>query len=110
MRYYITGSVADGEYISPYLDSYHKDFKAYIRFFSDPKMQNQVTATGGTVSFKLSPDDYNYYDFGDGTFNATDAYSDAVPNPSALGLAIRSKVILSGVTGAAYFKVTIWGV
>ena len=107
-RYYISGEVADGDFISEDMSaSYDLSQLAFIRFYSD-EFVTQVTPSAGTVDYTQSPDGVNYKTVEEGTFNAADAYLSTRKPPNSSGLAVKGKVTLTGVTGSTHFTAAIW--
>ena len=109
VRYDVTGPVADGDYLTTYMDA---DFSqcelSSIRFFDADGVQ--VTPSAGSVTFSGTPDGVNYRDITDGTFNAADSYAFGRTPPYAEGLMIKAKVALTGITGAESFHAIVWRV
>lgn len=101
---------ADGEYITIDMNQgNHREAElSQIRFFSDVECQNQVTPTAGTIQVVGSPDGFVWFTIENGSFNAADAYNPDRVRPYAQGDMLKAKLILSGVTGAAYFKASMW--
>jgi hypothetical protein len=107
-RYYISGEVADGDFLSEDMSgSYDNTQLAYIIFYSD-EFRTQVTPTGGNISFTLSPDGINFKTVEQGDFSAADTYKPERLQPSAYGLAVKGKVNFQGVTGATHFTACVW--
>lgn len=79
-----------------------------IRFFSDEACTSQVTPTGGTIQVVGSPDGFIWFTIENGEFAASDAYEPSRVRPYAQGDMQKAKLILTGVTGAAYFKASMW--
>ena len=109
-RYFITGEVANGEFVSEEMSgSYEGCQLAFITFYSDEYI-TQSTPTAGTVEFSLSADGFNYKTVSSGSFNAAQAYTDSRTPPNAAGLAVRAKITLSGVNNSTHFKACVWRV
>ena len=109
-RYFISGEVTDGDFVSEEMSgSYANCQMAYIIFYSD-EFVTQATPTGGSVTFTLSPDGNNYRTVDSGTFQADQAYAEGRTPPNANGLAIRGKLNMTGVTGATHFTACVWRV
>ena len=107
-RYYISGEVADGDFISEDMSaSYDSSQLAYIIFYSDAFI-TQTTPTAGTVNYTQTPDSVNFKTVEEGAFNAVDTYLETRLPPNSSGLAVNGKVTLAGVTGATHFTACIW--
>lgn len=107
-RYYISGEVSDGEFVSESMSAnYDKAELSSILFYSD-EFQTVVTPTGGEIVFTMSADGINYRSVDSGTFAAAQAYDPARTAPSGINLAVKAKLLLDGVTGATHFTATIW--
>lgn len=102
--------VADGEYITIDMNQgNHREAEfSQIRFFSDVECQNQVTPTAGTIQVVGSPDSFVWFTIDNGEFAAADVYEPTRTRPYAQGDMLKAKLILNGVTGAAYFKASMW--
>lgn len=102
----IQGTVAVGNFDSGLMDlAFDSAYLGSIRFFDAAGAQ--VTPGAGTVTFTMTPDDVNYQTVQDGTFNAADAYLATRKMPTAYGPAVRARIALAGVTGAASFRATV---
>jgi hypothetical protein len=102
----IQGTVAAASFLSEEMDTAFSDaYLGSIRFFNAAGAQ--VTPSAGTVTFTMTPDDINYQDVRDGVFNAADAYLPSRMMPYAQGPAVRARITLAGVTGAASFRATV---
>lgn len=101
---------ANGEYLTIDMNQgNHREAElSQIRFFSDAECQNQVTPTSGTVQVVGSPDGFVWFTIENGEFAASAAYDSARVRPYAQGDMLKAKLILNGVTGAAYFKASMW--
>ena len=105
--YHIQGAVTDGDFTLQEEMSLGYE-KAYFscKFFSDAAFTTQVTPSAGTVTLTASPDGVNYITVDDGgVIPAATATTTSLA--TALGPMIKAKATLAGVTGAAYFMVTI---
>ena len=105
--FHIQGAVADGAF------TLQEDMplgyeKAYFscKFFSDAAFTIPATPSAGTVTLTGSPDGVNFITVDDGGV-ITAATATTVSLATAIGPMIKAKATLSGVTGAAYFMVTI---
>jgi hypothetical protein len=102
----ISGSVADGSYVSPQMDSaYERIYLGSIRFFDSSGAQ--VTPGAGSVTFEASPDGVNYQSIQGGSFAAADSYISTRTIPSGQGPARRARITLSGITGAQSFVASV---
>lgn len=106
-RFFVIGQVADANFFSEEMNADYKEFYATIAFYSDAELANQVTPSAGTVKLTLTADGDNYLTIDNGQFNAADSYLETRTKPSAVSMAIKAKINLAGVTGAAYFKATL---
>lgn len=107
-RYYISGEVADGQFFSDDMSaSYENAELSYILFYSDA-FQNVVVPTSGTVTYEQTSDGAHYREMPDGSFDAANTYDPSRTPPNGLGLAIKGRITLSGVTGATHFTACIW--
>lgn len=107
VRYEITGSVANGDYLSPAMDAgFGQCELSSIRFFNAGGAQ--VTPTAGSITFSGTPDGVNYRQITNGTFLAADAYKFERTPPFAEGLMVQAKIGLTGVTGANTFVALVW--
>lgn len=107
-RYYISGEVTDGDHLSELMSAnFSKAELSSIIFFSD-EYNTIATPTGGEVKFLMSPDDTHFRTTDQGTFQASDSYSEDRTPPNGANLAIRAKVNFSGVTGVTHFLAVIW--
>lgn len=100
----------DGEYITIDMNQgNHREAElSQIRFFSDVECQNQVTPTAGTIQVVGSPDGFVWFTIDNGEFAASAVYDSARVRPYAQGDMLKAKLIMNGVTGAAYFKASMW--
>jgi hypothetical protein len=102
-------AVADGDYFTDNMSlDWSKAEQSSIQFFSDAEGLNQVTPTGGTVKVTGSPDEVTYFTLNNGDFGATDSYLETRVRPNGANAMVKAKLTLSGVTGAAYFKASMW--
>lgn len=110
-QYTISGDTADGTYeLNSEMSQFFERGYAAFRFYSDPSFQNLVTPTAGTVTFEVSETGAIYGSVGNGTNIPANTIGPAVkyPRPNWLGSTRKARVILAGITGAAYFKCTIY--
>ena len=107
-RYYISGEVADGDYLSELMSAgYSKAELSSILFYSD-EFKTVATPSGGEVILTLSPDQQTFRTVDNGTFAAVEAYSPERKPPNAANLAVQAKLSMSGVTGVTHFTATLW--
>jgi len=105
-EFQIQGSVANGNYDSPLMDTaFERMYLGSIRFFD--ASGDQVTPAAGTVAFLGSPDGVNYQNVQNGSFNAIDAYTVTRAMPASSGPARRARITLAGVTGAVSFIASV---
>lgn len=76
-----------------------------ITFYSDANYTTPVNPTGGTATFKISEDEFNYGTIDNGTI--TFPVSDSYNRPSFTGYCSHAKVTLDGIQGAAHFMARI---
>lgn len=87
-------------------------WQAYVEFFSDAQGTVPVTPTGGTVTIAARPMSANYL----GAPNSAVVNASACATPTSSytpplfsGRVTKGRVILAGITGAAYCRVVFWG-
>lgn len=106
-NYKLVGRVTDASTVSAgMLGGFSECELASIRFYNEAGAL--VTPTAGTVKFEGSPDGETWRDVADGTFLAADAYKADRVAPYALGLMLKARLTLTGVTGASTFKAVVW--
>lgn len=105
-EFFIVGDTTNGSYDSQIMDTaFERAYLGSIRFFDvDGK---QVTPSGGTVAFTMSPDGINFQAVPNGSFRAQDAYLSARDMPASAGPARKARITLTGVTGAVSFYASI---
>ena len=105
--FHIQGAVSDGAFVTQEEMPLGYE-RAYFscKFFSDAGYTTQVTPSAGTVTLTASPDGINYITVDDGGVIPA-ATATTASLATAIGPMIKAKATLSGVTGAAYFMVTI---
>ena len=110
-QHVLTGVVANGTYtltgrMSSALSITHL---AYIEFLDAGGAV--VAPVAGTAQVQLSPNGTLFFDMGsDATFDVLTADDAAWPVPNSIGLAVSSRIILSGINAgtAATFKAVFW--
>lgn len=97
-----------GPYYTDPMSGDHALFACYVEFFSDAAGTTPVTPTAGTVTISGSPMGNNYLTLG--TITATAAATTESTYTPVLynGMVRLGRVSFTGVTGAAYAKVTFW--
>ena len=97
-----------GPYYTDSMSGDHALLAVYIEFFSDAEGTVPVTPTAGTATISGRPMDNNYIDLG--TITATQAITPTSTYAPVLynGLVTKGRVTFTGVTGAAYARVTYW--
>lgn len=101
-------STTGGPFFTDLMSGDHALFACYVEFFSDAAGTIPVTPTAGTVTISGSPMGNNYLTLG--TITATAAATTESTYTPVLynGLVQIGRVAFSGVTGAAFAKVTFW--
>lgn len=86
-----------------------------IRFYSDSSALVPVTPSAGIIDFSSSSDipdaagngadtDFRYRDVIEGSSMASEVDDPSAPLISSLGMTTKTRLILSGVTGASHFR------
>jgi len=104
--------VADGDFFTELMRQDHVIGHFYVEFFSDAAGNVPVSPTAGTLKVNCSPMGRNYIANGEVTINAIDCGS---PNSNYdpivfEGEAVKARVTLSGIAGAAYMRAHMWRV
>lgn len=101
-------STSGGPYLTEPMSGDHALLAVYIEFYSDAAGIVPVTPTAGTVTISGRPMENNYIDLGTITaaqaITPTSTYAPVLYN----GLITMGRVTFTGVTGAAYARVTYW--
>lgn len=97
-----------GPFFTDIMSGDHALLAVYIEFYSDAEGTVPVTPTAGTVTISGRPMANNYIDLG--TITATQAITPTSTYTPVLynGLVTMGRVTFTGVTGAAYARVTYW--
>lgn len=88
------------------------NWQAYVEFFSDDQGTVAVTPTGGTVVMQARPMANNWLASSNSPSVNASACGEPISTytpPQFTGRVTKGRVILSGVTGAAYCRITFWG-
>ena len=101
--YLIEAPVSDGEFTSPSISQMFERAYISITFFSDEYI-TPVTPTGGKATFTATDDGFNYGTVDSGVVDVTNQQYD---RPNYSGRVQKVKVVISGVTGATHFRITI---
>lgn len=99
----------NGVYYTDPMSAGYSDGKVYVEFFSDEAGDVPAVATAGTIAVEASPMGNVYIPAGTGTPISAVAVSAGTYSPASFsGSAVRGRVTLAGITGAAYAKITFW--
>lgn len=102
-------STASGTYYTDSMSADWSDCQVFVEFFSDAAGDVPATATAGTITVEASPMGGIYIAAGTGTPISATAVSAGTYTPARfIGPAVRGRVTLAGITGAAYAKITFW--
>lgn len=80
-----------------------------VEFFSDAEATIPAAATAGTIACECTPNGSVYIPAGTGSpIIASRVASGLYDPPTFDGPAVRGRVTFSGITGAAYARVSFW--
>lgn len=106
-RIKLSGSAADGDYLSANMSGDDSTFELSSIVFYDGAGE-VVTPTAGTLTVTGTPNGIVYRTMDHGTVDATLVYDESLRMPVAFGLMTQFKVTLSGIVGADSFSVIAW--
>lgn len=106
-RVFISGVIANGNYDSETMSADYPDLVMPAITFYDA-LGAVITPTAGTVKVLVSADGLNYVQTKHSMFNAKESYLATRQLPSFAGLAIKCRIVLSGIVGATSFNATVW--
>ena len=104
-------TIADGDFFTNGLPITEDEAEVYFEFFSDASANTPVTPTAGTIVTAGRPMEHNYLA---ASSNATTQASECgTPNsaytpPILDGKMNRSRITLSGITGATHMKAQVF--
>lgn len=93
------------------LDGNYNYAQVYFEFYSDANGETPVTPTAGTLTVAGSPLGNNFIrNSGSVVINASDCQTpdSSYTPPELFGAITAAKVVVNGVTGAAYFRAKLW--
>jgi hypothetical protein len=103
-------AVSDGDYYTDRINIDYNIGQCAVEFLD--AQEQPVTPTGGTVSFLSAPigEQWHQPSNGNGVINAADVVAGeaSYTMPQFNGPVIKSKMTLSGVTGAAFVRAYHW--
>lgn len=99
----------NGVYYTAEMSAEYAFCNVYVEFFSDADGTVPATATAGTITVYGSPMGNTYLLPSNITvINATEVSAGTYTPASMDGCMVRGKVVLAGITGAAYCRIIFW--
>lgn len=103
-RYDINGSSADGTLSTVEMRWQFNLGFVSVTFFSDAELTIPVTPSAGTITFEASEDGITYGSIANGAVDPTIQYD----RPNFAGSAEFVRATCAGITGAPFYKATVF--